>query len=511
MSGFTTIGKKEQGRGDVGTAGGSVGPFGTSLVSNMTPSGQATFVYGINNIQWTTSSSGIGAGASASESIMTCTSGGSLSGSCEVTLARGLKYRAGQGGVCRLTAIFGPGAPDTKQLAGVGNGESGFYFAMSGSDFGILHRETSKREIRAFTITAPPAGAANIVVTLAGESKTVAINGGASASQTAYQLSLGDYSGLGSGWSSEAVGSIVYFIARTPGPFGGTFSATDGGSPIATVARTRAGVLATDTFIPQSQWNIDTMDGNGPSRFTLDRTKGNIYSIGYQYLGFGNPTFSIEDTDTGFLADCHQIKSANLRTTTVVKNPTMFAKWAAINSGSLATSVSVKGASAGTFTEGLVVRNVGISFSAAASKANVSTLVPLITLRTNNVYNGESCYGALDLFNISVANDAGSSSSGKLLKFYFYKNAVLGGPVNFQLVDSSRSIAATDTAATSVTTNGNTQLIKTLIVAANSSEALKIDDENFFIGPGESVTIAVERVSNTVDTAAISISWFEDQ
>lgn len=512
MSGFTTIGKNVQGQGSgVGTSGGSVGPFGTSLVSNMSPSGQATFVHGINDIQWLTSSTGTGAAITSSESVMTCSSGNSLSGSSEISMQRGMKYRAGQGGLCRLTAIFGSGVADTKQLAGLGNGENGFYFGMNGTQFGILHRETSKREIRAFTITSAPAGAANIVVTLEGASKTVAINGGGSTTQTAYQLSRAVYSDLGSGWTTEVLGSVVYFIANIPGPFGGTFSATNLGSPIATVATTRAGVLPTDTFIPQSQWNIDPMDGSGPSRFTLDKTKGNIYSVGYQYLGFGNPTFSIEDTETGFLADCHQIRSANLRTSTIIKDPTMTAKWIAINSGSSASSVSVKGASAGTFTEGLVNRSVGISFSSSATKANVSTIVPVISLRANKVYKGNINYGALDVFNIAVANDAGSSSTGKILKFYFYKNATLGGPANFTNVDSNRSIAATDTAATSITIGSDTLLIATLIVAANGSEVLKVENENFFINPGEVITIAAERVSNTVDGAAVSMSWFEDQ
>lgn len=511
MAGFTSIGKKGQGEGAVGTAGGSVGPFGTSLVSSMNPAGQATFVHGINSILWVTGSTGSGADVLySSDSIMTCSSGNSLSGSAHVQLSRGLKYRAGQGGICRMSAIFGPGAEDTKQLAGIGNRESGFYFAMSGSSFGILHRETSKCEIRSFTITSPPVGAATLVVTLGGASKSISIDGGGSTNQTSYQISQKFYEDLSCGWYAESIDGIVYFTAKVPGPIAGTFSITNGGVSIATDATVQAGVLPTDTFIQQAQWNLDTMDGNGPSRFTLDRTKGNIYSIGYQFLGFGNPTFSIEDPETGFLADCHQIRSANSRTSTIVRNPMMTARWNVINSGSLASSVTLKGASAGVFTEGMVTRNIGISFSAAANKANVSTIVPVITLRANRIYKNENCFGSLDVFNVSVANDSGSSSAGKLLKIYFYKNASLGGPVNFQHVDSNKSIAAIDTAATSITVNG-AQLIKTIIIAANGSEILKVEDENFFLNVGEILTIAAERVSNTIDNASVSVSWFEDQ
>jgi hypothetical protein len=511
MSGFTTIGKKEQGRGEVGTAGGSIGPFGTSLVSNMNPAGQATFVHGINPILWMTGSTGVGADILySSDSIMTCSSGTSASGSAHVQLMRGLKYRAGQGGICRMTAIFGTGASDTKQLAGIGNRESGFYFAMSGSSFGILHRETSKCEIRSFTITTPPAGAATLVVTLGGASKSITIDGGGSTNQTSYQISQKLYEDLSCGWYAESIDGIVYFTAKVPGPIAGTFSITNAGVSIATGATVQAGVLPTDVFIPQAQWNLDSMDGNGPSRFTLNPTKGNVYSIGYQFLGFGNPTFSVEDPETGFLADCHQIRSTNSRTSTVVRDPMMTARWNVVNSGSLASSVTIKGASAGVFTEGMVTRNIGISFSAAANKANVSTVVPILSLRANRIYKSENCFGSLDVFNISTANDAGSSSAGKLLKVYFYKNASLGGPVNFQHVDVNRSMAAIDTAATTITVNG-AQLIKTIIIAANASEILKVEDENFFLNAGEVLTIAAERVSNTIDNASVSISWFEDQ
>lgn len=511
MSGFTTIGKKEQGRGEVGSAGGSVGPFGTSLVSNMTPAGQATFVHGINTVLWATGSTGAGSDVLySSDSIMTCSSGTSMSGSAHVQLTRGLKYRAGQGGICRMTAIFGPGAADTKQLAGIGNRESGFYFAMNGTSFGILHRETSRCEIRSFAITSPPAGAATLVVTLGDASKSISINGGGSTNQTSYQISQKLYEDLSCGWYAESIDGTVYFTAKVPGPIAGTFSITNLGTPIATAATVQAGVLPTDTFISQSQWNLDTLDGNGPSRFTLDPTKGNVYNIGYQFLGFGNPTFSVEDPETGFLADCHQIRSTNARTSTIVRDPMMTARWNVINSGSLATSVTLKGASAGVFTEGLLVRNIGISFSSAATKTSISTIVPVISLRANRIYRNENCFGALDVFNISVANDPGNSSAGKLLKIYFYKNAVLGGPVNFQHVDSNRSMAAVDTAATSITING-AQLIKTIIISANASEILKVEDENFFLNAGEILTVAAEAVSNAIDNAAVSVSWFEDQ
>ena len=514
MSGYTSLGKKSGngvgGGGDLNSN--AVGPFGTTLTSDMTPIGQAAFVYTVNNTMWTTGSTGVGASITASNGVMTCSSGNSTSGSAFVRLIRNNKYRAGQGSMGRFTAIFNSGAPDALQLAGMFNGESGFWFCVSGSNsFGVLHRESSKREIRSFTITSAPAGAATLVVTLAGDPITIAINGGASANQTSYQISQIDYSNVGRGWTAESIDGVVYFVSNVPGPLGGTFSITNTGVSIATAATVQAGVLPVETFVSQSQWNVDTMDGSGPSRFTLDRTKGNVYGIGYQYLGFGNVSFSVEDPETGLLTKCHMVRRAGSGTSTVVQNPNMSVGWMAINSGSGASSVTVKGASAGSFTEGQVARNVGVGFTIAASKSSVgATEVPVFTIRANRIYSNTCCYGEVTPVNMTVANDAGNASSGKLLKVQVYKNASLGGPVNFAAVDV-RSMVAYDTAATSFTTNSRTQLLKSFIVAANNSMDLPLLGEGIFVSSGETLTVTVQRVSSDVDTAAVTLSWFEDQ
>jgi hypothetical protein len=481
----------------------------------MTPSGQGTFVTGINSAIWTTGSNGIGPTVSASDGIATCTSGGSPYASAVLHLNRSSKYRAGQGTIARLTAIFGDGEPNTLQLAGVGNAECGFYFAMRDTNFGILHRERSKREIWEFTGVAGVGSSVMLTVTLGGAVKSINITGGGSPNQTAYLISKQDYSKVGMGWTAEAHGSHVHFISSTPGPVEGTFSIVDGGgsSIVTTVTRTQAGVLPTETFIPQSSWNIDPMDGTGATRFDMDPTKGNVYGIGYQYLGFGNPTFSVENPETGLLAQCHMIQWAGSHTSTVIKNPAMTIRWEAINSGSSASSVSVSGASGGLFTEGIVQRNVGVAFSAAGTKSDVgATEVPILSIRANQIYGSVCSYGELAPFNISVGNDTGNSSNGKLLRINIYKNVGLTGPVNFQNLDSTRSIASVDTAATGLSTTANQQLLKSIIVAANDSLVLKLEDENFFIVNGDTLTIAAQRAGGqNIDTAVASVSWFEDQ
>jgi hypothetical protein len=53
-----------------------------------------------------------------------------------------------------------------------------------------------------------------------------------------------------------------------------------------------------DTIIPQSSWNVDQMNGSGPSGRMLDMTRGNIFRIDFSWYGFGAVAFNLVCTDS---------------------------------------------------------------------------------------------------------------------------------------------------------------------------------------------------------------------
>lgn len=59
------------------------------------------------------------------------------------------------------------------------------------------------------------------------------------------------------------------------------------GTTVAVVTRSSTSGSVTETAVPQAQWNVDKLDGTGPSGKTLDITKGNIYEARLQWLGVG--------------------------------------------------------------------------------------------------------------------------------------------------------------------------------------------------------------------------------
>lgn len=65
------------------------------------------------------------------------------------------------------------------------------------------------------------------------------------------------------------------------------------------IAVRRAGF---DTIIPQASWNVDTLDGTGPSGATLSLAKGNIFQILFTWYGYGVIEFRVVIPDPTTLA-----------------------------------------------------------------------------------------------------------------------------------------------------------------------------------------------------------------
>ncbi|MEK4274468.1 hypothetical protein [Paenibacillus sp. FSL R7-0026] len=65
------------------------------------------------------------------------------------------------------------------------------------------------------------------------------------------------------------------------------------------VAIRRASV---DTIIPQTSWNVDKLDGTGPSGATLNLSKGNIFQIVFTWYGYGVIEFRVVIPDPATLA-----------------------------------------------------------------------------------------------------------------------------------------------------------------------------------------------------------------
>ena len=82
------------------------------------------------------------------------------------------------------------------------------------------------------------------------------------------------------------------------------------GTTLSLVERNSVTGSVTETKVNQADWNIDVMDGTGPSGFTLDPSKAQIFYMDIEWLGLG--TVRMGFVINGLFVHCHSFHHANL-------------------------------------------------------------------------------------------------------------------------------------------------------------------------------------------------------
>lgn len=484
------------------TIGGPLSGFGEVEVISPEPTSQVAFVYNLNPLLVTTDVYGAGASVTVLNAEAIMTSGTATDGYARLVSKKVAKYRAGQATMAKWTARFTAGSAGNRQMAGLYNIEAGYQIGYDGTSFGILYTESATVEVQTLTVTAAPTGAGNVTVTLdSGTSVVVAVTLSGNTSVTASEIAAANYTQTAGGWDACAIGNVVYFTRHTAGPAGAsTFSAGTTGMT-ATFAILTTGVVPTEQFIPQSAWNTDKFDGTGPSGQTLDPTKGNVYGVQFQYLGYGDAFFYVVNGNTGRPQVVHVVRNANARTSTVLRNPNLYLTWESRNTGTGA-SVSMRGASGGAFVEG-PVRFLGAQFGVPPGVVTVGAGVetPVITLRADTIFQNKQSTAQLQIDRFTVSCDG-----TKNVNFKVYKNATLTG-ARWQRVNTNTSAASYDINATSLSI-GAGSVVYAFSVAKTGNATESVTDLSLFMQAGDTITITATSV-NATDISA-SIIWIED-
>jgi hypothetical protein len=81
-----------------------------------------------------------------------------------------------------------------------------------------------------------------------------------------------------------------------------------------------------DERIPQSEWNLDTMDGNGPSGFTMDLTKMQMFYIDYSWYGAGFIRWGLRGID-GTVNYVHKMLNNNVNSEAYMRSGNLPARY----------------------------------------------------------------------------------------------------------------------------------------------------------------------------------------
>ena len=91
---------------------------------------------------------------------------------------------------------------------------------------------------------------------------------------------------------------------------------------------TSGGIISkiVDFKVPQSQWNIDKMDGTGPSGVNLNLSKMQMFYIDYSWYGAGAIRFGFKDHN-GEVIYCHRMTHANVKTEAYMRTGNLPARY----------------------------------------------------------------------------------------------------------------------------------------------------------------------------------------
>ena len=299
--------------------------FGDQVNVNPFPNIQLQFPYSLNNSNTIVFTNGSGQ-AVGENSQLVLTSGTAPLSDAAVASKDNLDYQPGFGATVRFTfgCTTGSATIGTVQQAGIGTQEDGFFFSYGflSDDMYILHRKGGLRNQYTLTITsgATLSGNVNLIVDGISYTKQVTVS-----DINTNVVEIASLLTIGSGFDKYILnkyGNTVSIIAQRTGDVP-VVSFDPGNTGIQfNLLQQVVGVVENTTYIPRSEWNIDKADGTGTLPL-IDWTKGNVYQIRYQWLGYGAITFYLEEPTSGFYTPVHRIQYANTSITPSINQPSL--------------------------------------------------------------------------------------------------------------------------------------------------------------------------------------------
>lgn len=134
-----------------------------------------------------------------------------------------------------------------------------------------------------------------------------------------------------------------------------------------------------ETRIPQSEWNVDTLDGNGPSDIVLDLTKAQILFSEYEWLGVGSVRlgFAID----GYFIIAHQFNHANHISSVYMTTASLPVRYEIENTGTTASASTMRQVCVSVVSNGGYFKSTNTHSVIRSTATVATTLYPLIAVR----------------------------------------------------------------------------------------------------------------------------------
>ena len=140
----------------------------------------------------------------------------------------------------------------------------------------------------------------------------------------------------------------------------------------------------TSTRIPQSGWNVDKLDGSGPSGITLDITKAQILFMDIEWLGLG--TVRTGFVINGQFVPCHYFHHANLIDSTYITTAALPLRYEIENKAATSGPSKLKQVCSTVISEGGyelrgLQQAASIPINAPITFAAANTYYPIVSIK----------------------------------------------------------------------------------------------------------------------------------
>ena len=493
------------------------GAFGEALVSQLSPAFQLDGLYGLDEFEFRLNSANGGLNYVSNDGLMTVESGTTSGAFSTLRSLRSVRYRPGQGSICRITAMFPTGFTEGyQQVAGFINQSDilgvGYNFGdpseplSKRDEFAIVRRQNSKGEVAQFTIDVAASGAETVTITLNNVAFPVSVTAGTTEENTA-QLGNDSYTG----WIVDYYGSELFFTYDgPPTDLTGTFSISSTGTLSGTYTNLQNGMLPNDNWTYQSDFNIDKLDGSGPSSMSIDPSKLNVFVIDFRWLGAGRIRYSIEDPATGCIFPFHMDYYANQNIIPSISNPSLRIGYGVANAApaiGTGENVIVQGASMMGAIEGKVVRNTTTRSINVTIPNNLSANDEhhIITLKNNRiVIEGKpNVLNQRELILSSISASVNSTGGSDPIKVIIYKNATFDTPFTYEPINTFGAFSTTTALANA---NQKNKVIGSFYISPDQSQTIDLTPLRIIMVPLDKISVVTTSPQTTRGTG-VSINF----
>lgn len=175
------------------------------------------------------------------------------------------------------------------------------------------------------------------------------------------------------------------------------------------VLRSSTSGTVVETKIESANWNLDKLDGNGPSGYAINLSNINIYWVDYQWLGAGRVRFGVFAPD-GSRIVCHVIENAGQNVLPYCRTGTLPIRTENLNTNTTASPTILREVCMAVYTEGNY-EDYTFWRGADISVPNITVTgqeTPLVFIRSKENVPNLNHFNSINTFleNISIYTDS---------------------------------------------------------------------------------------------------------